>query len=253
MPELPWVKWYPTDWASEPGLRICEVSTRGIWFEMVNTMFLRGSHKVTGTVEELAALCFCRAPQMELALSELQRFEVAEIVTVTVGNTPLVTVSNRKLERTVKERHRIKLAVREFRQKKNGNGNVTSASASVSVSASKNGESEGKEKLINFARVIIHFLNEQAGRTFTESAVNFSLVCARLKEVNCDVDGVKRMIIRQVARWKGDLKMDEYLRPKTLFGKSNFGEYYDNRDLPVANNQPKNPNPQNVLNLKNLK
>lgn len=80
MPELPWVQWYPTNWASEPGLRLCEAATRGIWFEAVNTMFLQGVGSISGTIEQLAAMCACRIPQMELAIRQLKEFKVADVV-----------------------------------------------------------------------------------------------------------------------------------------------------------------------------
>jgi uncharacterized phage protein (TIGR02220 family) len=85
----------------------------------------------------------------------------------------------------------------------------------------------------NKARIVLHYLNEKAGRHFTEVDTNLKNILARLKEVNDDVEGVKQMIDRQCSRWKGDAKMDEYLRPATLFAKSNFQSYYDNRTLPV--------------------
>ncbi len=94
---------------------------------------------------------------------------------------------------------------------------------------------------MNDARVIIHFLNEQAGRSYQERASNFKLICGRLEEVDGDVDGVKRMIVRQCRLWKGDPKMCECLTVDTLFRKSNFGKYYDNRDFPVMSAGPTGP------------
>jgi hypothetical protein len=41
------------------------------------------------------------------------------------------------------------------------------------------------------------------------------------------------MIDRQVARWKGDPKMEEYLRPGTLFNKEKFDSYYAAKDIPI--------------------
>lgn len=79
MPELPWEKWYPTNWASEPGLRLCEAATRGIWFEAVNTMMLQQTDHISGTIEQLANLCICRTPQMQLAVEQLKEFKVADV------------------------------------------------------------------------------------------------------------------------------------------------------------------------------
>jgi len=77
MPKLPWVKWSPSDWASEPGLRVCCAATRGIWFELVNTMLLTESHFVSGTAEELSRIAFCKIPEMQTAVVELLQFGVA--------------------------------------------------------------------------------------------------------------------------------------------------------------------------------
>lgn len=153
-------------------------------------------------------------------------------------------LQNRERQRRFKEKQKTKHV---------GNGvtlpNVTPVSVSVSDSVQKGKVQEGgKQNLITAARVIIHFLNEQASRCYRETDVNFKLICARLEEVNVDVEGVKKMIVRQVQLWKGG-DMEQYLRPETLFNKTKFGSYFDNRDFPVA---PKvtNSNPTNYFNEK---
>lgn len=82
------------------------------------------------------------------------------------------------------------------------------------------------------ARVAIAWLNEKAGKHFRETETNLQLASARLKEPEVTIEGVKRMIERQVQLWSGT-KQEEYLRPETLFGKEKFGGYYDQRDQPV--------------------
>lgn len=34
----PWLKWYPSDWAGDPRLRMCSLAARGLWIEMINLM-----------------------------------------------------------------------------------------------------------------------------------------------------------------------------------------------------------------------
>lgn len=34
----PWLKFYPTDWRSDPALRMCHLSARGLWIEMIALM-----------------------------------------------------------------------------------------------------------------------------------------------------------------------------------------------------------------------
>jgi hypothetical protein len=95
MPELPWVKWFPTNWASEPGLRLCEAATRGIWFEALNTMFLQKTGSITGTIEELAALLSCRTSQMQLAIEQLKMANVAKVI----ASGSSITIACRRCER----------------------------------------------------------------------------------------------------------------------------------------------------------
>ena len=46
-----------------------------------------------------------------------------------------------------------------------------------------------------------------------------------MNEKDTTVADCKLVIDNKVARWKCDAKMNEYLRPITLFGKKNFDNY----------------------------
>ena len=87
------------------------------------------------------------------------------------------------------------------------------------------------------ARPLLFYLNEKAGRSFRETESNLLLIATRLAEVGDDIDGCKRMIDRQCSRWLGT-EQAEYLRPETLFRKSKFSGYYDNRDIPLSIGSP---------------
>ena len=65
---------------------------------------------------------------------------------------------------------------------------------------------------------IIDYLNEKAGKKFSVKATtNRKLIKARWNEGN-DLNAFKTVIDKKVAQWKDDPVMDEYLRPRTLFG-----------------------------------
>lgn len=34
----PWLKFYPTDWRSDPALKMCSLAARGLWIEMIALM-----------------------------------------------------------------------------------------------------------------------------------------------------------------------------------------------------------------------
>lgn len=86
------------------------------------------------------------------------------------------------------------------------------------------------------ARTVLHLLNQGSGKSFREVDSNLSLIHARLSEPGVDLEGVKKMVKRQCARWKGTAQ-EEYLRPETLFNKTKFDAYYAAKDQP-ANGTP---------------
>jgi uncharacterized phage protein (TIGR02220 family) len=90
------------------------------------------------------------------------------------------------------------------------------------------------------SRVALHWLNQESGRIFRETSTSLSPINARLIEKDVDIEGVKQMISRQCKLWKGT-KLEEYLRPSTLFGKEKFNEYYANRNQPIIQDGKQNP------------
>jgi uncharacterized phage protein (TIGR02220 family) len=96
------------------------------------------------------------------------------------------------------------------------------------LDAKKNAVAELREK----AKEVLAYLNEATGRDFRDTDTNIEAICPRLKELGVTVEGVKRMIDRQSAKWIGT-EFEEYLRPSTLFRASKFDGYYTARELPI--------------------
>ena len=90
---------------------------------------------------------------------------------------------------------------------------------------------------MKLAEPILNLLNDLTGRKYQPTADNLKAIACRLEEVALDTAGVENMVKRQVLRWKGNEKMDEFLRVSTLFRKTKFHEYFSARDLPVAPRQ----------------
>ena len=95
-----------------------------------------------------------------------------------------------------------------------------------------------KENRFEDAIPILQLLNELTGSSFREVESNLKLIDARLSEKGVDAEGMAMMVRRQVAKWKPDPKMAEYLRPQTLFGKEKFESYYASREMPVSGQKP---------------
>ena len=82
------------------------------------------------------------------------------------------------------------------------------------------------EKDIVPCEEIIRYLNERTGRNYDpQGDSNKKLIAARWRERQRTVDDFKRVIDNMASRWLGDAKMEQYLRPSTLFSKAHFDEY----------------------------
>lgn len=76
---------------------------------------------------------------------------------------------------------------------------------------------EIKNIYVDSVEEIFRYLNDKTGKNYTgRSKAQRDHIIARLKE-GYTVDEFKKVIDNKVAAWKGDPKMDQYLRPETLF------------------------------------
>jgi uncharacterized phage protein (TIGR02220 family) len=72
---------------------------------------------------------------------------------------------------------------------------------------------------------IISYLNAKTGSKYRPTTADYiKSINARLKD-GYTVDDFKKVIDFKTAKWLGDEKMSEYLRPSTLFTPKNFDQY----------------------------
>lgn len=74
------------------------------------------------------------------------------------------------------------------------------------------------------ASEVLNFLNEKTGRAYEPVKANLQLIQARLRE-GASVADLRAVIAMKCREWKGDPKMEKFLRPLTLFRASNFAQY----------------------------
>ena len=75
-----------------------------------------------------------------------------------------------------------------------------------------------------FISEVITYLNAKAGRSYSPTSANAKkFISARAKEGHT-LEHFKHVIDVKVAQWLGDDKMEQYLRPETLFG-TKFASY----------------------------
>lgn len=87
---------------------------------------------------------------------------------------------------------------------------------------------EAKESRLRSYRAqavaLLEFLNRRAGRAFQPVPANIDPIVSLLKSGSDPVQ-VRQVIVTRSRKWQGDAKMEEYLRPKTLFNRTNFANY----------------------------
>ena len=88
----------------------------------------------------------------------------------------------------------------------------------------------GKDSIGKDSIDIVEYLNEKSGKNFRYSSRKTQdLIKARLNE-GFTVDDFKTVIYKKVAEWKDDGKMNQYLRPETLFG-TKFESYLNQKEV----------------------
>ena len=111
-------------------------------------------------------------------------------------------------------------------------GNTDPVVDSDAGQPNQKGTASRKSEYSQESRDALQYLNEKSGKNFRESTASLVPINARMSESGVDLAGVKKMIARQCGMWAGT-RMQEYLRPETLFGKEKFDGYYASKDLPI--------------------
>jgi hypothetical protein len=120
--KLPWFKFNPSWWTSDPELSKCTPATRGVWIDLICAMHQSDqSGELRGTTDQIARLARCSTVELAHALTELQTTGTAD---VTFRNEN-VTVINRRMKREFKDRRGVALRVKKHRSNAKSNGTVT--------------------------------------------------------------------------------------------------------------------------------
>ena len=82
----------------------------------------------------------------------------------------------------------------------------------------------GKPDLLPQSREILEFLNAKTGRAYKPVAANLEMIRNRLKE-GYTVAELRQVVAKKCREWGTDEKMAIYLRPATLFNKTNLAQY----------------------------
>lgn len=73
------------------------------------------------------------------------------------------------------------------------------------------------------AKEVLDHLNKKTGKNYQPVTANLHMINARIKEFS--VEDCIAVIDMKVSEWLSDEKMNQYLRPATLFNAKNFASY----------------------------
>lgn len=119
------------------------------------------------------------------------------------------------------------------RMEQNGTNGTDNVNVNVNVINNKS-----KDVIINKINNIVDFLNEQAGTKYKSTAKETQDFLKKLL-LEYTEDEIKQVTSKMVDKWK-NTKMEDYLRPSTLYRKSNFDEYYGLKEGRFKTQQEKN-------------
>lgn len=243
MAKLPYMQFYPSDWLLDT--HILSAATRGIWIDILSLMWREEPR--TGTLEyTVAGWCKrlrCSDAELRTAIVEMQAENVCKIVKDESNDS--VRFTSRRIAREEKLRKANRLYVRNHRSKavcKDVVRSVKDSSKRENQNQSHISESESEEEkkeettlsrssrdFMSEARLVLSFLNEKTGRNYRPVKSTLDLIAGRLrgesKETAVDVQTCKSMIAKKARDWLPKPEMSPYLRPKTLFNKTNFEQY----------------------------
>lgn len=74
------------------------------------------------------------------------------------------------------------------------------------------------------AKRVLSFLNEKTGRAYRPTPAIVDMIAARIRDGATETE-CRQIIVRKGRDWSADEKMSQYLRPKTLFSRTNFENY----------------------------
>ncbi|GIO09715.1 hypothetical protein J31TS6_57430 [Brevibacillus reuszeri] len=105
---------------------------------------------------------------------------------------------------------------------------------------------EKKVKETNIYEQILNYLNEKTGKKYSaKSEANKKLINGRMSEGRTVEDFIYVIDVK-CSHWLDDTKMNEYLRPSTLFRPSNFDEYLNQKPQQTSSKQKADPRDKEI-------
>lgn len=215
----------------DPNLRRCSHGARGVWIDMLCLMFeceQRGV-LITGSspwsYDDVAAAV---GGNMDFTLRCIDEL-VSKGVCKVREDSALYSVrmvkdeEERKKSRERVQKHRCNVSVTPMSHRSSSSISSSISKKEEAMSGSPPDDVPPKRNLNQEAREVLAFLNAKTGRNYEDVDANMNLIRARLKDAS--VQDCKSIIAKKCRDWRGNEKMEPYLRPATLFNATKFAQY----------------------------
>lgn len=217
--KMPAMQFYPADWRKDLAVQALGYFERGVWFEMLCLM-----HESS----ERGVLLLNDAPMPDEVTARLlgldnQTFNQTLSTLLTYGVAKRRDGDNAIYSKRMVSDEKL-CQIRRDAGKLGGNPrllnqNPTTRDKQKQTPSSSSSTTEYKE-----AVDVLSYLNEKARRNYKPVKANLSLIAARLAE-GATADECRAVIDAKVSAWLTDAKMQDYLRPATLFNATKYAQY----------------------------
>ena len=197
-----------------------------IWFKLLclggrinNGGVLMLNDKLPYTDEMLSTIFRRPVNTIRLAISTFEKFQMVEVI------NNVITIPNwgkhQSLDKIEKRNDYMREYMKEYRKKQKSlaKGELAAKNSSkLNVNLLEEDKELEEDIDKEIYREVISYLNQEANKNYkSTSKASRRLIRGRVKE-GYDIEDFKRVIDIKVISWLNDEKMNNYLRPETLFG-----------------------------------
>jgi uncharacterized phage protein (TIGR02220 family) len=243
----PATQWYWDDWFSSHDVQSCSLAAQGLWVNLLGIMFsseIRGTLTINGMPVDnkiIAKRFGHHLKDVNKLITELEAAKVfSRLEDGTIYSRRMYRESLRQQEISQKRAEAGKAGMAKRWGEEDNKvitspynktiTKITASSSTPSSSPTSTPSSIKKEEVSS----IVSYLNEKAGKNFSDKSENtIHLISGRLSEGRT-VEDFKKVIDVKAEKWRGKTWKDrsgdtvcgdDYLRPSTLFSKTNFENY----------------------------
>ena len=215
-----------------------------VWFKLLclagkqnNSGVFMMANSIPYTDKMLSTIFRRKESTVQLALRTFEQFGMIEII------DDVITIPNwgkhQNLDQLENKKEYMRNYMKEYREKQKLLTGKTPCKTNSKSNVSQADKEEDKEKEIEedkeIYNTVVSYLNEKAGKNYRSSSKKTrSCIHARLEE-GFKFEDFQIVIDNKCADWLDDPKMNEFLRPETLFG-TKFESYLNAKTRKGVNN-----------------